>query len=122
MTNFQNNIIGAFSKLEQVLTSNGYTTDDMIMTSCPSAEQVSILLSSASILATEHLRKISTSSVESMTAAPYRKISAAEKKVSFDSPVITETLEVECEKSETDEASLGAVEIPVENEEESSTV
>lgn len=86
---FQNNIIGAFSKLEQILTSNGYTTDDMIITSCPSAEQVSILLSSASILATEAARKISTSSMES-GSIPSRKISTAEKKVSFDSPAITE--------------------------------
>lgn len=86
---FQNNIIGAFSKLEQILTSNGYTNDDMIMTSCPSAEQVSILLSSASILATENARKISTSSIESVPAYT-RKISQTEKKVSFDSPAITE--------------------------------
>uniref|UniRef100_T1GGA6 Uncharacterized protein n=1 Tax=Megaselia scalaris TaxID=36166 RepID=T1GGA6_MEGSC len=85
----RNNIIGAFSKLEQILTSNGYTNDDMIMTSCPSAEQVSILLSSASILATENARKISTSSIESVPAYT-RKISQTEKKVSFDSPAITE--------------------------------
>lgn len=114
--------------MEQVLTSNGYTNDDMIMTSCPSAEQVSILLSSASILATENLRKISTSSMESY-AAPHRKISVAEKKVSFDSPVITEALEVDnekgqavemvCEKNETVEDSP---EVHVESNVEPSTV
>ncbi|XP_016956894.1 conserved oligomeric Golgi complex subunit 3 [Drosophila biarmipes] len=65
----RNNIIQSFVKLEQLLTTNGYSTDDMIITSCPSAEQVSILLSSASILAAEGVasfaaaaRKISTSS------------------------------------------------------------
>jgi len=68
-------------KLEQLLTTNGYSTDDMIITSCPSAEQVSILLSSASILAAEGVasfaaaaRKISTSSsVEGPTVG--RKLS-----------------------------------------------
>lgn len=109
--------------MEQVLTSNGYTADDMIMTSCPSAEQVSILFSSASILATENLRKISTSSVESVSAAPYRKISTAEKKVSFDSPVIAEAQEVESEKGETVEEKLpGPEEVPVENKVEPPTV
>ncbi|EDW78166.1 uncharacterized protein Dwil_GK24854 [Drosophila willistoni] len=62
----RNNIIQSFVKLEQLLTTNGYSSDDMIISSCPSAEQVSILLSSASILATETVasfaRKISTSS------------------------------------------------------------
>jgi len=77
----QNNIIQSFVKLEQLLTTNGYSTDDMIITSCPSAEQVSILLSSASILAAEGVasfaaaaRKISTSSsVEGPTVG--RKLS-----------------------------------------------
>ncbi|XP_037710343.1 conserved oligomeric Golgi complex subunit 3 [Drosophila subpulchrella] len=77
----RNNIIQSFVKLEQLLTTNGYSTDDMIITSCPSAEQVSILLSSASILAAEGVasfaaaaRKISTSSsVEGPTVG--RKLS-----------------------------------------------
>ncbi|KAH8282466.1 hypothetical protein KR054_007818 [Drosophila jambulina] len=78
----RNNIIQSFVKLEQLLTTNGYSTDDMIITSCPSAEQVSILLSSASILAAEGVasfaaaaRKISTSSsVDGVTTAS-RKLS-----------------------------------------------
>lgn len=82
----QNNIIQSFVKLEQLLTTNGYSADDMIITSCPSAEQVSILLSSASILAAEGVasfaaaaRKISTSSsVEGSTAS--RKLSTISNK------------------------------------------
>ncbi|XP_020799154.1 conserved oligomeric Golgi complex subunit 3 [Drosophila serrata] len=78
----RNNIIQSFVKLEQLLTTNGYSTDDMIITSCPSAEQVSILLSSASILAAEGVasfaaaaRKISTSSSVDGGTTASRKLS-----------------------------------------------
>ncbi|XP_061397618.1 conserved oligomeric Golgi complex subunit 3 [Musca vetustissima] len=86
----RNNVIQSFVKLEQLLTTNGYSADDMIITSCPSAEQVSILLSSASILATEAIvnfsasqRKISASSSDAGCPTPPRKISL-DKKVSFE--------------------------------------
>lgn len=83
----RNNVISAFVKLEQMLSTNGYTNDDLVIASCPSADQISILLSSASLAAEnqqqqEHLRKISTSSMENEKIR--RKISL-EKKVSFDS-------------------------------------
>ncbi|XP_004521742.1 conserved oligomeric Golgi complex subunit 3 [Ceratitis capitata] len=85
----RNNIIQAFVKLEQLLTTNGYNNDDMTITGCPTAEQVSILLSSASILATEGIvnfsaatRKISTSSNEEASGQT-RRISF-EKRVSFE--------------------------------------
>uniref|UniRef100_A0A1I8MY23 Conserved oligomeric Golgi complex subunit 3 n=1 Tax=Musca domestica TaxID=7370 RepID=A0A1I8MY23_MUSDO len=86
----RNNVIQSFVRLEQLLTTNGYSADDMIITSCPSAEQVSILLSSASILAAEAIvnfsasqRKISASSSETGCPTPPRKISL-DKKVSFE--------------------------------------
>lgn len=102
----QNNIIQAFVKLEQLLTTNGYSADDMIITSCPSAEQVSILLSSASILAAEGVasfaaaaRKISTSSsVEG--AATARKLSTISNKAEQAQAVVIE--EPEVEPAETD--------------------
>lgn len=83
----RNNIISAFVKLEQMLSTNGYTNDDLVIASCPSADQISILLSSANLAAEnqqqqENLRKISTSSMENERVR--RKISL-EKKVSFDS-------------------------------------
>ncbi|XP_017854764.1 conserved oligomeric Golgi complex subunit 3 [Drosophila busckii] len=93
----RNNIIQSFVKLEQLLTTNGYSADDMIITSCPSAEQVSILLSSASILAAEGVasfaaaaaRKISTSSsVDS--AAPGRKLSSISSKAEQTQDVVLE--------------------------------
>lgn len=90
--------------MEQILTTNGYTADDMTITSCPSAEQVSILLSSASILAAEGVvnfsaaaaaRKISTSSNDATTPTPatatQRKFSF-EKRVSFEN---TQTQQME---------------------------
>ncbi|KAH8351893.1 hypothetical protein KR084_000440 [Drosophila pseudotakahashii] len=83
----RNNIIQSFVKLEQLLTTNGYSTDDMIITSCPSAEQVSILLSSASILAAEGVasfaaaaRKISTSSSVECGVTAGRKLSTLSNK------------------------------------------
>lgn len=63
----RNNCISAFVKLEQLLTTNGYTKDDMIITSCPTADQISILLSNASLVGDESkqatTRKTSTSSI-----------------------------------------------------------
>lgn len=63
----RNNCIGAFVRLEQMLTTNGYTKDDMIITGCPTADQISVLLSNASLAAEENKqsisRKTSTSSM-----------------------------------------------------------
>ncbi|XP_031626391.1 conserved oligomeric Golgi complex subunit 3 [Contarinia nasturtii] len=62
----RNNCISAFVKLEQLLTTNGYTKDDMIITSCPTADQISILLSNTSLVAEDNkqeaARKFSTTS------------------------------------------------------------
>lgn len=87
----RNNIIGAFVKLEQTLTTNGYSNDDLIITSCPTADQISLLLSSASVmvdnsipLMQQQTRRISSVSVESEKVS--RK-SSVEKKVSFDRSV-----------------------------------
>lgn len=53
----RNNCISAFVKLEQLLTTNGYSKDDMIITGCPSADHISILLSNASLTADENREK-----------------------------------------------------------------
>lgn len=81
----QNNMIGSFVRLEQLLMTNGYSKEDLIIVSVPTADQVSVMISSASLIAESNyyqdagrkmsvgdssLRKISTSSIE--------------KKVSFD--------------------------------------
>lgn len=74
----QNNIIGSFMRLEQLLVTNGYTREDLIIVSLPTADQISVIISSASLLAESNQderkmsegRKISTSSID--------------KKVSFD--------------------------------------
>ncbi|EDW04049.1 conserved oligomeric Golgi complex subunit 3 [Drosophila grimshawi] len=110
----RNNIIQSFVKLEQLLTTNGYSADDMIITSCPSAEQVSILLSSASILAAEGVasfaaaaRKISTSSsVDGATATSARKHSSVSfSKAEAAQAVVLEEPEIEhpAETAVTDE-------------------
>ncbi|XP_038114767.1 conserved oligomeric Golgi complex subunit 3 isoform X1 [Culex quinquefasciatus] len=81
----RNNVLGSFVKLEQLLATNSYSRDDLTIVSCPSAEQVSVLLSSVNLgqegVASAPQRKISTSSMGSggTTKPPI------EKKVSFDS-------------------------------------
>ncbi|KAI8121820.1 Conserved oligomeric Golgi complex subunit 3 [Lucilia cuprina] len=100
----RNNIIQSFVKLEQLLTTNGYSPDDMIITSCPSAEQVSIILSSASILAADAMinfsaaqRKASVASIDNSilptnSSELQRKVSL-DKKVSFEGSTAKETME-----------------------------
>lgn len=90
----RNNIISAFVKLEQILTTNGYSNDDLVITSCPSADQISVLLSNASIAADnlqqqqhqqlQHqaaVRKISASSID---GERYQRKISIEKRVSLD--------------------------------------
>lgn len=93
----RNNIIGAFVKLEQILSTNGYTKDDLVISSCPSADQISVLLSSASIIAENNSqqigRKISTSSAENEKIPRKLSQSNLEKKVSFEQDVVQEVKE-----------------------------
>lgn len=108
----QNNIIGSFVKLEQILTTNGYSKDDLIIVSCPSAEQVSVLISSASLnvegippptLHRQHSsRKTSISSVENEKITTGNNL---DKKVSFDNENVNMIVEVE-DGDETKETSL----------------
>jgi len=47
----RNNVVGNYMQIEQLLNNGNYSTDDIIIASCPTPEQVSVLLSSASLLA-----------------------------------------------------------------------
>lgn len=89
----RNNIISAFVKLGQILTNNGYSSDDLVITSCPSADQISVLLSNASIAADNiqqqqmHqmvTRKISAAS--SVDGAEHQRRISVERKISLDHP------------------------------------
>lgn len=74
-------------KLEQILVTNGYSKEDLIIVSAPTADQISVMISSASLIGEANYyqdgRKASVSEV------PLRKISTSsyEKKVSFDREV-----------------------------------
>lgn len=116
----RNNIIGSFVKLEQLLTTNSYSKDDLTIVSCPSAEQISVLLSSVNLSGTVVgaepfggiQRKISTSSVGGKPPI--------EKKVSFDSGANTvvqiDTGTVEVEVSTESASAPDAVEGKIESE------
>lgn len=129
----RNNIIGAFVKLEQLLATNAYTVDDLTIASCPSADQISVLVS-ASVLAdasesnssNQSSRKVSTSSMDGESNnrpsfPSYSRTASIEKKVSFDTPPIFEQPEspdgraiaVDCSES---------VQIPSESDESSKLI
>lgn len=71
----QNNIIGAFLKLEQLLTTNdAYTQDDFTIAAIPSADHVSLLINASALSESTaanssnnnaKLKKVSVSSVGS---------------------------------------------------------
>ncbi|CAH3965510.1 unnamed protein product [Pieris brassicae] len=46
----RNNVVGYFVQLEQILTNSGYTYDDIVIVACPTPEQVSVFISSASLI------------------------------------------------------------------------
>lgn len=86
-----------------MLTTHGYSVNDMIIASCPSAEQVSVLLSSASILAAEDVITLSSSTDSSSQRKTIQSSSSNEenekskntdRKVSFDQedPIVPVTL------------------------------
>lgn len=102
-------------KLEQLLMTNGYSKEDLIIVSIPTADQVSVMISSASLIAesnyyqeagrknsTSDLRKTSTSSIE--------------KKVSFDRGVsIQEEEDVSSVKEDTKQEEANVDEVFAES-------
>ncbi|XP_053672062.1 conserved oligomeric Golgi complex subunit 3 [Anopheles nili] len=126
----RNNIIGAFVKLEQILMLNAYTKDDLTIVSCPSAEQISVLLSSVNLASggnsesivpsfgnADVRRKISTSSSIGNSDAAQPLKAPIEKKVSFDSGANTV---VEIERLEQSEVELDQ-KVSLENQEARTT-
>lgn len=82
--------------------TNGYSKEDLIIVSVPTADQVSVMVSSASIAAESSYQDAGRKS--SLSEGPLRKISTSsiEKKVSFDRGVsIQEEDDVKSELSVT---------------------
>lgn len=46
----RNNVVGYFLQIEQLLTNAGYTDEDALIVACPTPEQVSVFISSASLI------------------------------------------------------------------------
>ncbi|XP_046966981.1 conserved oligomeric Golgi complex subunit 3 [Vanessa cardui] len=46
----RNNVVGYFVQLEQILSNSGFTYDDLLIVACPTPEQVSVFISSASLI------------------------------------------------------------------------
>jgi len=83
-------------RLEQLLMTNGYSKEDMIIVSIPTADQVSVVVSSASLMAESNQE---ASRKASIAEGPLRKISTSsiEKKVSFDRGVSIQEEEIKLE-------------------------
>ncbi|XP_026472780.1 conserved oligomeric Golgi complex subunit 3-like [Ctenocephalides felis] len=91
----RNNVVGAFVKLEQNLNNGGYTSDEIIIAGCPTPEQVSVLLSSASLVAEgipsqphskEFTRKISSARKELTVAEESPEIFTSQQESKIDDP------------------------------------
>ncbi|GFG40674.1 hypothetical protein Cfor_06711 [Coptotermes formosanus] len=60
----KNNVVASFVQLQQLLAGGGYTSDDLLLAGCPSPEQVTVLLSSASLQGTNQVSNTTTTVVE----------------------------------------------------------
>lgn len=110
----QNNIIGSIVRLEQLLVTNGYSKEDLIIVSVPTADQVSVMISSASLIAESNYYQ-EAGRKSSITDGPLRKISTSsiEKKVSFDREIsIQEEDDVKAEEPASADSNTNDVIAP----------
>lgn len=111
-------------RLEQLLVTNGYSKEDLIIVSVPTADQVSVMVSSASLIAESNYYQ-EAGRKSSISDGPLRKVSTSsiEKKVSFDRGVsIQEEEDVKPEDMLDDEvkpADTKPTEITAEENKES---
>lgn len=73
-------------RLEQLLVTNGYTKEDLTIVSLPTAEQVSVIISSASLLAETNQEQLQANE-RKMSEGRKISTSSIDKKVSFDCDV-----------------------------------
>ena len=84
--------------------TNGYSKEDLIIVSVPTADQVSVMVSSASLIA-ESTYQEGALRKSSIGDGPLRKTSSSsvEKKVSFDRGVSIQEEEIEASKCEEED-------------------
>lgn len=61
----KNSVVAAFMQLQQLLTSGGYSNEDLLIIGCPASEQIALLLSSTSLLASTSSSSVVLDSVKS---------------------------------------------------------
>lgn len=76
----QNNVVGYFVQLEQFITNTYNSHEDLLIIACPTPEQVSVFISSASLISHDEpvlpygkKRKTSTIRKPSVTSVPEKK-------------------------------------------------
>ncbi|KAL4702559.1 hypothetical protein ACJJTC_008297 [Scirpophaga incertulas] len=86
----RNNVVGYFVQIEQMLKNAEYSYEDSLIVACPTPEQVSVFISSASLIShsepvlpygkkrkTSTIRKPSVASVQEKDNLPAEDINAA---------------------------------------------
>ncbi|XP_063617041.1 conserved oligomeric Golgi complex subunit 3 [Cydia splendana] len=80
----RNNVVGYFVQIEQLLTNGGYSYEDALLVACPTHEQISVFISSASLISHNEpvlpygtKRKISTVRKPSVTSVQEKELSEA---------------------------------------------
>lgn len=112
-------------RLEQLLVTNGYSKEDLIIVSVPTADQVSVMVSSASLIAESNsyqeagrkssisdgqLRKVSTSSMEKKVSFDRGVSIQEEEDVKPDEVFEDEVKPIEAKQDETDAEDINKVE------------
>lgn len=106
----QNNIIGTFLKLEQLLTTNdAFNKDDFIIAAIPSADQVSLLINASALNETSAAAVSSSSGLNKQ-----KKVSVS----SIESDKIVEEPRREEEIPEAPTSSTNTVDLVVKEEED----
>lgn len=106
---FQNNVVGCFTRLSQLLSSGGYTMDEQTLVGCPSPEQAYILVSSATLLQPTS-RKTSTEVPPSASSA---QASILKTEISSVIPQPVNPAQPSDEKLSTEESSAARQTSPV---------
>lgn len=80
----RNNVVGYFVQIEQLLTNGGYSYEDALLVACPTHEQISVFISSASLISHNEpvlpygtKRKTSTVRKPSVTSVQEKELSEA---------------------------------------------
>ncbi|XP_075992923.1 conserved oligomeric Golgi complex subunit 3 [Anticarsia gemmatalis] len=85
----RNNVVGYFVQVDQLLTNAGYSDEDMLIVACPTPEQVSVFISSASLIShSEPVQPYGSKAKTSVIRKPsVTSVPEKNEEVSSDAPI-----------------------------------